>query len=76
MLFGTGLAEKGRTLAKTLTGDANRVLHAPRHQRFVDLRLREGRVGPEHDLLAQLLLPLDLGQQQFFPVVGAVSVTG
>src|SRR5438046_480262 len=26
--------------------------------------------------LAQLLLPLDLGQEQFFPIVGAVHVAG
>jgi hypothetical protein len=32
--------------------------------------------GPEHDFLAQLLLPLDLGQEQFVPIVGTVHAAG
>jgi len=52
-------------------------LHAPLFQRRVDLRFGKGGVGPEHHLLALLLLPIDLRQQQFFPAVGAVdSVCG
>src|ERR1035441_3707509 len=56
--------------------NADSVLHASRLQRLVDLRLGEDRVGAKHDFLAQLLLPLDLGQEQFFPVVGTVDVAG
>jgi hypothetical protein len=62
---------------QTVVGrDADSVLHAPLLQRFVDLRLGEGRVGTKHHLFAQLLLPLDLGKQQFFSVIGAVDVAG
>jgi hypothetical protein len=56
--------------------DANRVLHAPLLQRFTDLRLGEGGVGAKDHLFAQLLLPLDLGKQQFLPVAGTVDVAG
>src|ERR1022692_4864330 len=56
--------------------DADGVLRAPLLQRFVDLRLGEGRVGPKHHLFAQLLLPLNLGKQQLFPAVGAVHFAG
>ena len=58
----------------SLAWDANRVLHAPLLQRFVDLRLGEGCVGPKRHFLAQLLLPLNLRQQQFFLVVGTADV--
>jgi hypothetical protein len=44
--------------------------------RLVNLRLGEGRVGPEHDFLAQFLLPLNFWQQQFLPVFGTVNVVG
>jgi len=57
-------------------GKADRVLHVPLFEGLVELRLGKGRVGAEHRLLAQLLLPLDLGQQQFFPASGAVDVAG
>jgi hypothetical protein len=40
------------------------------------LRLGEGRVGPKHHFLAQLLLPLDLRQQHVFPAIGTVHITG
>jgi len=48
------------------------VLHVPLFECFVQLRLGKGRIGPEDYLLALRLLPLDLGQQQSFPAVGAV----
>ena len=32
--------------------------------------------GAEHGFLAQLLLPLHLGEQEFFPIVGTVDVAG
>src|SRR5450759_442583 len=56
--------------------DADGVLRAPLLQRFVDLWLGEGCVGPKHHLLAQLLLPLDLRQQELLPTLGAVHVAG
>jgi hypothetical protein len=46
---------------------AERVLHVTFFQRLVELRLGKGRVTTEDYLLAARLLPLDLGQQQFFP---------
>ena len=55
---------------------ADRVLHVTVFQRLVELRLGKGRVTTEDHLLAPRLLPLDLGQQQFFPTVGAVDVAG
>ena len=32
-----------------------------------------GNIGLKNHVLAQLLLPLDLGKQKFFPVVGTVN---
>jgi len=52
------------------------VLHLPLFQRFVQFRLGKGRIGPEHHLLALRLKLVDLGQQQFFPALGAVDVAG
>jgi hypothetical protein len=63
-------------LQTTVGRDANRVLHAPLLQSFIDLRLGEGGVCPKHDLLALLLLPLNLAQQHVFPAIGAVHVAG
>jgi hypothetical protein len=40
---------------------------------LVELRLGKGGVAAEGHLFALRLLPLDLGQQQFLPVVGAVD---
>ncbi len=52
------------------------------HQRFA-LELEKhtwifsnAPISPEHHFFAQLLLPLNLGKQQFFPVVGTVDVAG
>ena len=56
--------------------DANGILHVPLLQRLVDLRLGKGCVGPKHYFLAQLLLPLNLGQQKFCPTLGTVHVSG
>jgi len=64
------------SLQAVVARDANRVRHAPLLQRFVNLRLGEGSFGPKHHLFAPLLLPLDLGKQQFFPVAGTVDVPG
>jgi hypothetical protein len=41
------------------------VLHAPLLQGLVDLRLGKGGVSAKHHLLVQLLLPFDLGQQEW-----------
>src|SRR5262249_23965035 len=41
---------------------------------FVKLGFGEGRVGPEGHFLAQPLLALNLGQQQFLPALCAVYV--
>jgi len=57
-------------------GKADRVLHVAFFQRRVHLRLGKGRIGPKNYLLAQRLLALNLGQQQFFPAVGAMDVAG
>ena len=57
-------------------GNADGIFRATPFQRLVNLRLGEGGLGPKDHLFAQLLLPLDLRQQQFFPIVGAVDVTG
>jgi hypothetical protein len=48
----------------------------PLLQPLVDLWLGESRVGAKYYFLAQLLLPLDLRQQQFFPVLGTMDVAG
>jgi hypothetical protein len=60
--------------------DPDGALHASPLQRLVDLRLGEGGApsgpGPERHLLTLLLLPLDLGQQQFVPTLGAADVAG
>ena len=56
--------------------DADRVRDAPLLQRLVDLRFGKSGVGPKGYLVTQLLLPLDLGQQQFLPIVGAVHIAG
>jgi hypothetical protein len=56
-------------------GKAERLLHVAFFQRLVELRLGKGRVTTEDYLLAPLLLPLDLWQQQF-PAVGAVNIAG
>ena len=58
-----------------LAGDANDVVHSAILQRLVDLRLGEGGVGAERQSLAFSLLALDLGHQQFVPVLGAGHVT-
>ena len=55
---------------------ADRILHVPFFERFVQLRLGKGRVGPEDYLLAQRLLAFNLGQQQFLPAVRAMDVAG
>ena len=54
--------------------DADRVLDAACLQRLVDLRPREGGVGPERDALSLGLLAVDLGHEQFLPVVRAGDV--
>ena len=56
--------------------NADCVLYAALFHRLVDLRLGEGRVGPEHNFFAHLLLPLNLRQEQVIPVVGAAAVAG
>jgi hypothetical protein len=43
-------------------------------QRVVDPPLGEGGIRPNHDLFAQPLLALDIGQQQFFSAIGAVAI--
>ena len=48
----------------------------PLLQRLIDLRFGEGGVGTKHHLLAQRLLPLNLRQEKFFPVLGTVHVPG
>jgi hypothetical protein len=53
---------------------ADRVLHVAFFQRLIELRLGKGRVAAEGHFFALRLLPLDLGQQQFFSAVGAVDV--
>ena len=55
---------------------ADGVLHLAFFQRRVEFRLGKGGGGAEDYLLALLLLPLNLGQQQFFPALGAVDVAG
>ena len=55
--------------------DADRILHAPFLQQLVDLWLRKGGIGSKHDFFAQLLLPLDLRQQQLFPIFSAVDAS-
>jgi hypothetical protein len=55
---------------------ADRVLHITFFQRLVELRLGKGGVAAEGHFFALRLLSLDLGQQQFFPAVGAVNVAG
>ena len=52
------------------------MLHVSLLQCVVDLRLGEGGVGAKHHFLAQLLLPFDLWQEKFFPILGAVHVAG
>ena len=52
------------------------VLDAARLQRFVDRRPGEGGVGPERDALSLGLLAVDLGHEQFLPVVRAGDVAG
>src|SRR5229473_7290703 len=63
-------------LQAVVGGKADRVLHVPFFQRLVELRLAKRCVAAEDHLLAQRLLPLNLGQQQFLPAVGAVDITG
>src|SRR5271167_2074998 len=64
-------------LQMVVGGKTDRVLHVAFFQRLVELRLGKGGVTTEDHLLAlRRLLPLDLGQQQFFPAVGAVNVAG
>jgi len=41
-----------------------------------DLWCERDAVGPKHHFLAQLLLAVNLGQQEFFPPLGAVRVAG
>ena len=55
-------------------GTPDRVLDAARLQRLVDRRPREGGVGPERDALSLGLLAVDLGHEQFLPVVRAGDV--
>jgi len=55
---------------------ADGVLHPPFFQRRVEFRLGKSGVGAEDDLLALLLLPLNLGQQQFFPALGTLLAEG
>ena len=55
----TGRVSSSAVSRAVVGWDADSVLHAAFLQRFIDLRLGEGRIGPEHDFLAQLLLPLD-----------------
>jgi hypothetical protein len=67
----------GDVWLQTLIGrQPDGVLDASLLQRLVDLRLGEGGIGPDHHLLALLLLPLDLGQQPCFPTLGALHVAG
>jgi hypothetical protein len=55
---------------------ADGVGRTPRFQRLIDLTFGKGRVGPHYRFFPALLLPLDLGQQSLFPIVGAVHVAG
>jgi len=55
---------------------ADRIFHVPFFERFVQLRLGKGRIGPKDYLLAQRLLAFNLGQQQFLPAGGAMDVAG
>jgi hypothetical protein len=59
-----------------IRGNPDGILHSSLLQRFVNLRLGESGIGSKHHFLAQRLLPLNLGQQQFFPTLGTVHVAG
>jgi hypothetical protein len=63
-------------LQVAIGGKADGVPRRPRFHRLVDSRLGDGRAGAEDYLIALTLLPLNLGQQQFFPARGAVDVAG
>ena len=54
--------------------DADHVFRVSLFEGLVDLRLGEGGVGAKRYSLPFGLLPLDLGQQQFVPVLGAGHV--
>jgi hypothetical protein len=43
---------------------------------LVEFRLGEGGIASEGHLFALRLLPVDLGQQQFLPALGAMDVAG
>src|ERR1019366_817557 len=55
---------------------ADGILYSALLQCFINLWLGEGGIGSKHHFLAQLLLPLNLGQQKFFPTLGTVHVSG
>ncbi len=54
----------------------DRVFHRPFFQPLVELRLGKSGVASEGYLFSLRLLPIDLGQQQFLPAVGAMDVAG
>jgi len=63
-----------RTLQVVVGRYPDGILHAPLFERFVNLRLGKGRVGPERNFLVHPLLPLDLWHQQLFPALRTVNV--
>jgi hypothetical protein len=46
------------------------------YRKPTSLRFAKGGVGPEHDLLALLLLPLDLRQQELLSTLGVWQLNG
>ena len=64
-----------RQLQVLVGRDADRVRDAACLQRLVDLRPREGGVGPKRDALSLGLLAVDLGHEQVLPVVRAGDVS-
>ena len=50
------------------------ILHTPLLQRFVNLRLGKGSIGPKRNFVPHPLLALDLRQQQLFPTLRAVNI--
>ena len=65
-----------RQLQMPVGRDADGVAHAACLQRLVDLRPRKGGVSPERDALSLGLLAVDLGHEQFLPVVRAETFPG
>ena len=55
---------------------ANCILRIAFFQGLVELRLGEGGIASEGTLFALRQLPVNLGQQQFLPAIGAVNFAG